>query len=200
MTVDFIDRAFLRRMAEPVVSRSRLADVAPAIGTLGPEVVQDRQPDDPVVSRLLVDCPQQWERLAERVEAACAAGSHVIAVASRGRGEGCSTTVRGLARVLLARGRDVTCRTPAMAPSSWAADVESGRRPVLVDAGVWFPAGPLHRGRLARLALDCHAVVLVRRAERPPCSACERALAAIGLEVLGEVVTFAASADSEAGA
>lgn len=199
MTVDFIDRAFLRRMAEPVVSRSRLADIAPASGTLGPDVVQDFLPDDPVVSRLLADCPQQWERLAERVEAACDSGSRVIAVASRGRGEGCSTTVRGLARVVEARGREVTCRTPAMAPSSWAG-AEAGHGPVLVDAGVWFPTGPLHRGRLARLAFGCHAVVLVRRAERPPCPACERALAAIGLELLGEVVTFAAAADSEAGA
>jgi hypothetical protein len=40
--------------------------------------------------------------------------------------------------------------------------------------------------------------VLVRRASRPPCPACASALIAIGIRVLGEVVTFAEADDSEA--
>lgn len=184
MTVDFIDRAFLHRLAVPVVP------VVPMV----PVVL----PDESVVARLRADFPERWARLAERVEAAIEAGHRVIAVAGRARGDGCSTIVSGLADVLQARGVRVTCLP---ADGAAAADLfadDGCRQCALVDAGAWFPPGPVHRGRLARAAIGCHAALLVRRAERPPCSAHGHALAAIGLHVLGEVVTFAEPSETEA--
>ncbi|MEI6240048.1 MAG: hypothetical protein WCR51_06640 [Planctomycetia bacterium] len=198
MTLDFIDRAFLQRMAEPTPSREgaeavALVDTARIVAATVPQ-----PPEDPVVRRLLASSPEQWERLAERVEAAWAAGDRVIAVAGRARGEGCSTIVHGLVHVLCARGGIATCRVGDRSPASGVIHADESGGPVLVDAGVWFPPGPLHRGRLARAAIGCHAAVLVRRAERQPCPAHERALTALGIHVLGEVVTFGDPHDSEA--
>ena len=51
------------------------------------------------------------------------------------------------------------------------------------------PSGPLRRAWLERQSLGCHAVLLVRRADEPECPAREPALEAIGVRVLGEVVT-----------
>ncbi len=187
MTVDFIDRAFLGRLAVPAMSVMPAVPVLPAVPR-----------DESVVARLRADFPERWARLAERVEAAIEAGHRVIAVAGRARGDGCSTIVSGLADVLHSRGVHVTCLP---ADGAAAADLNADgahRQCVLVDAGAWFPPGPVHRGRLARAAIGCHAALLVRRAERPPCPAHGQALAAIGLHVLGEVVTFADPSAAEA--
>jgi hypothetical protein len=62
---------------------------------------------------------------------------------------------------------------------------------VIVDAGNWFPPGPIRRHQVSRHAFGCDAVILVRRADFPPCVAHAESLAAIGLRVLGEVETFA---------
>lgn len=198
MTVDFIDRAFLRRMAEPIVVKNSFGEVA------APEAVRceaDPPPalpvSDPVVAHLLTIFPEQWARLAARLAAAFEAGDRVVAVAGRSRGDGCSTIVRGLAHVMQARGMGVTCRLRDTAFASAACRADDCGR-VLVDAGVWFPPGPLHRGRLARAVMGCHAALLVRRAGRQPCPAHEQALEALGIHVLGEVVTFADSEPSEA--
>lgn len=185
MTVDLIDRAFLSRFADPVAPP---VVVAPALPTALACEPPPPAAEDPVVEVLLAACPEQWARLAGHVEAAWAVGARVVAVVGRARGDGVSTVIRGLARVLRERGGAVACCEHGGARSGGSAD--DGPR-VLVDGGVWFPAGPVHRGRLAAAAFGCHAVVLVRRAVRAPCPVHAAALADLGIRVLGEVVTFA---------
>jgi hypothetical protein len=77
-----------------------------------------------------------------------------------------------------------------------ATDIDGGhgndRRIVLIDAGVWFPPGPIRRQKLVQESVGCDAAILVRRADREPVAARATALAALGMSVLGEVVTFAA--------
>lgn len=189
MTVDLVDHAFLRRLAGSVAPASASAPPLPAIEASP----QPPVPDDPVVSALLAEYPEQWGRLARHVEAAWSAGERVVAVAGRARGDGVSTVVRGLAHVLRQRGTAVTCLDAHPARAGEETDSAAEGRPVLVDGGVWFPTGPVHRGRLARAALGCHAAVLVRRTGRSPCPAHAAALATLGIRVLGEVVTFADS-------
>ena len=187
MIVDLIDHAFLRRLAEPATPGNAAAH--PPSSTAACH--QPPVPDDPVVAALLAEYPDQWGLLAVHVETAWAAGERVVAVAGRARGDGVSTVVRGLVHVLRQRGVAVTCPDRRGAPDGM--DLGSGNdgRSVVVDGGVWFPHGPVHRGRLARAAFGCDAAVLVRRADRFPCPAHAAALAAIGVRVLGEVVTFA---------
>lgn len=184
MTADLLDMAFLARVAgrlpvEPVAPL-REPDARPA----APEPVSPAH--DPVVSRLLEAFPEAWARLADRVEAAFSSGSRVVCVAGRSRGEGRSTVVCGLAHALRARGCFVACHED-MASGVAAADAG----PVIVDAGIWFPHGPLHLGRLAHAALGCDAAVLVRRAASATCPGHATALEAVGVHVLGEVLTFA---------
>lgn len=188
MTVDLIDQAFLRRLADPAdLADPGCPDTVAAEPLTSVVVCDGPAPavDDPVVATLLLACTEQWGRLASHVEAAWAAGERVVAVAGRARGDGVSTVVRGLAHVFHQRGLAMTCRD-----RGWT-DSGDDDCPVLVDGGVWFPPGPVHRGRLARAAFGCHAVVLVRRANRSPCLAHAAALEALGIRVLGEVVTFA---------
>ena len=68
------------------------------------------------------------------------------------------------------------------------------KRIVLVDAGVWFPPGPIRRHRVLVASLGCDAAILVRRADRQPSPARETVLAAVGVTPLGEVLTFAPAA------
>lgn len=190
---DLIDRAFMERLAPRaahVVDAPRAASAAP--GARDPDVAT-RQVVDPVVAMLLESHPDQWCRLADRVEDAMAAGDIVIAVVGRERSEGRSTVVAGLGHVLRRRGHSIDCRhcPPDREPR---AESHALAQPVIVDAGVWFPRGPVHRGRVARAAIGCHAVVLVRRATRAPCSIHGAVLAGLGVHVLGEVVTFAEAA------
>jgi hypothetical protein len=104
-----------------------------------------------------------------------------------------------LARVLRDRGRDVVAlgSMTALATDD-GSPADGGRshdkRIVLVDAGIWFPAGPIRRHRLLVASLGCDAAILVRRADRDPAPAQATALAAVGVTTLGEVVTFAAAA------
>lgn len=189
MTVDLVDHAFLRRLAASVAPEKSAAQRQRSSAACRESPV----PDDPVMAALLADYPEQWGRLAGHVEAAWAAGEQVVAVAGRTRGDGVSTVVRGLMRVLGQRGVAVSCRDSHPACAGEHTESADDGRPVLVDGGVWFPPGPVHRGRLARAAFGCHAAVLVRRAGRLPCPAHVAALAALGIRVLGEVVTFADS-------
>lgn len=186
MSVDLIDRAFLSRLAAPVATDTPAE--APALaGSVDEAPLQC----DPVVSLLLATCPEQWERLADHVEAAWQAGERVVAVAGRTRGDGVSTVVQGLACVLRGRGVALTCCEQRRHREGGAFDPAHGDGAVLVDGGAWFPIGPVHRGRLARAAFGCHAAILVRRADRSPCPPHAAALATLGIHVLGEVVTFA---------
>jgi hypothetical protein len=142
------------------------------------------------VERLLAAVPEEWLALAIRVEAACAGGAGVIAVAGGRAGEGRSTIVACLAETLADRGHavEVHDRAPVELPPA----PQRGRVSVaLVDAGVWFPGGPLRRSWLAKRSLGCQAAILVRRADEPECPAREAALVAVGVVVLGEVLTMA---------
>jgi hypothetical protein len=60
---------------------------------------------------------------------------------------------------------------------------------VLVDAGIWFPPGPIRRQRLLVATLGCEAAILVARGQGRSATRAA-ALEAIGIEVLGEVLTF----------
>ena len=141
-----------------------------------------------LVDRLLRLVPQSWDHLAQRVEDAHRGGAEVIAVTGARHGEGRTTMVECLVRTLAARGRRVERldRVPAEPPP---AERDTGSI-VIVDAGVWFPGGPIRRAWLERQSLGCHAVILVRRADQPPCEARASALEAVGLTVLGEVLTM----------
>jgi hypothetical protein len=122
----------------------------------------------------------------------------VIAVAGCERGEGRTTLLQCLAATLQDRGRDVVCVEPtdvaASRETSRGTAVGGGathdKRIVLVDAGIWFPPGPIRRQRLVVASLGSEAVILTRRADRPGAGSRAALLAALGIEVLGEVVTF----------
>lgn len=150
--------------------------------------------DAALVERLLAAAWPEWNALAVRVEDARLAGRRVIAVAGSRRGEGRTTLVDCLAAALRARGREVVCVEPgdlANAGGPASADGRGhDRRIVLLDAGVWFPPGPLHRQRLMVASLGVDAAILVRRADAPGGTARRAALEALGVDVLGEVLTF----------
>jgi hypothetical protein len=189
--IDLIDRAFIGRFqgeavegeaVEPLMSR-------PCAGEpLGDEESNDRPASNALTAALV---PAAWAAIASELEAATAAGCRVIAVVAVRRGDGCSTVAQGAVRALVARGRRAACVTkPPLQLASRDAEVDRADI-VVVDAGTWFPPGPIRRHHVARQAFGCDAVILVRRADRPRCEPHAEALAAIGLCVLGEVETFA---------
>jgi hypothetical protein len=147
-----------------------------------------------LVDRLLRVVPHAWAHLATRVEDAHREGAEVVAITGARRGEGRTTVVECLKQTLVARGRRVECLDRA--PLELASRGSDGGSIVLVDAGIWFPAGPLRRAWLERQSLGCHAVILVRRADQPACEARAAALEAVGLKVLGEVLTMTQPATS----
>lgn len=212
-SLDAVDRAFLwhadqtrRRPSRPPQSHSdnplspmpaatspSLVSAAPVPATAvhGQPIIRQPIVDDGVgsiVDRLLRIVPHALSHLADRVEDAHRDGAEVIAITGARRGEGRTTLVECLARMLSARGRRVEChdRVP-LAPVSGGRD---GGGIVLVDPGVWFPGGPLRMAWLQRQSLGCHAVILVRRIDQPACDARGTALEAVGLRVLGEVLTM----------
>ena len=207
-TLDAVDRAFLwhadRARRHPslppqVLSNGAAAAVSeaivprPAAAALVPAAAIHPQPitDDgmgTLVDRLLRVVPHAWSHLAKRVEDAHRDGAEVIAITGARRGEGRTTLVEALARALMARGRRVECHDRV--PLELASAGREGGTIVLVDAGVWFPGGPLRRAWLERQSLGCHAVILVRSADQPACPARGVALEAVGLKVLGEVLTM----------
>ena len=207
-TLDAVDRAFLwhadRARRHPslppqVLSNGAAAAVSeaivprPAAAALVPAAAIHPQPitDDgmgTLVDRLLRVVPHAWSHLAKRVEDAHRDGAEVIAITGARRGEGRTTLVGGLARALMARGHRVECHDRV--PLELASAGREGGTIVLVDAGVWFPGGPLRRAWLERQSLGCHAVILVRSADQPACPARGVALEAVGLKVLGEVLTM----------
>lgn len=215
MTLDAVDRAFLARSGQAVPGRMRSpsaspaplrepprapaavpaapsaapATVAPAV-TPPPVVEWPKDDDDDIVGRLLAAAPQQWMAVAGRIEQAAARGRKVIAIAGTRRGEGRTTLVEGLRRTLSGRGRVVRVvmhedldRIMQQGPG--------GAAVVLVDAGVWFPPGPIRRPRLLASSYGCDAALIVRRADVPQAASIVAALESVGVEPLGEVVTFA---------
>ena len=196
MTLDWLDRAFLSR---PPRSAKVAAQPQPAESTfIRLTTPPSTQPsaeffaaERSVVARLLEGVPKEWDSLAEAIESAARDGRRVVAFTGGERREGRSTVVDGVAEVLRRRGRSVAIH--ALAPLLLPFDEAEAARAVeivLVDAGPWFTTGPVRRRTVERAALGCDAVVLVRRAAAPPCPAWADALAAIGLTVIGEAVTF----------
>jgi hypothetical protein len=147
--------------------------------------------DQPLVAWLLRESPAEWAAVAERVEQAVAEGARVIAVAGGARGEGRTTLVAGLAATLQARGqRAIVVADPPAEAGETLLDKGSDHPVVIVDAGIWFPPGPIRRDRLATLSAGCDAVILVRRAAQPPSPARAAAIEQTGCRLLGEVLTF----------
>ncbi len=177
-----------------VVAAARDAEPVPAavdVATATTGITVPAAGDDSLVDRLLRTVPDAWSHLAQRVEDAHRDGGLVIAVTGARHGEGRTTLVECLRRTLLARGRRVACCgcAPVDVETVLRAD-DPGGCIVLVDAGIWFPGGPLRRGWLERQSLGCNAVILVRRADQPECPARGVALEAVGLKVIGEVLTM----------
>jgi hypothetical protein len=209
--LDAVDRGFLRWLAERPPLRASVADAAPVAAadrsppatTVAaatpplPEVWQppDPGPSAPLVDRLLHAAPRSWETIARRVEDAHRDGAGVVAVAGGRRGEGRTTVVECLARTLAARGRRVEIVDTATAAAALSGGRDGGAI-VLVDAGVWFPGGPIRRAHVERVSLGCDAVILVRREGQPQCAARGTAIEAAGLRLLGEVLTMVPVADA----
>lgn len=202
--VDIVDAMFLRRLhpdpAAPAAP-STAAEIKPAATQAEkPAVAAPVSPPPPsdtiavdefLVEWLLEKVPEQWAALATTVEQAVADGRRVIAVAGGGRGEGRTTLVAGLAATLTARGsRVVVVAGPLAEADQMLLESEPDRSLVIVDAGVWFPPGPIRRDRVASLSAGCDAAILVRRASQPSSPARAAAIEQAGCHVVGEVVTF----------
>jgi hypothetical protein len=209
MTLDMLDAAFVARWQSRTMVPPSSAPVVvpPAVPSLSapaavvpvpPVAVAPESPavpaadDRPLVDRLLEAAPQDWEALAVHVERARNRGRRVIAVAGCERGEGRTTLLHCLATTLRGRGRDVVCVEPVEMAAAAAAGggVSHDKRIVLVDAGIWFPPGPVRRQVLTVASHGCEAAILTRRADRPGIGPRAAMLASFGIEVLGEVVTF----------
>lgn len=205
MTLDGLDHAFLAQweaiasqaaapvppQPEPPAPVESAAAVAVAPGVDVPEIV----------GRLLASAPAEWNGLADELEAARTRGRRSIAITAAERCVGCSTIVATLAHVLRNRGRDVIACSGAGGTADAAfAGPAHDKRIVLVDAGIWFPSGPIRRQRLLAVSIGCDAAILVRRADSPPLPSWAVALEAIGVEPLGEVVSFASPSIPEAAA
>ena len=205
--LDQIDAAFLARWQTaappaaaavvPTPTPAAAAEELPPMQAEAPPI--DELPALPsapdattVADRLLAAAWPEWNGLAAHVESARLRGRRVFAIAGGEPREGRSTLVECLAATLRVRGRDVLCTTPTGVMSVTAPDSGPAhdKRIVLVDAGIWFPAGPIRRQWLAACTLGCDAAILVRKADRKPAVARRAALEAFGVEVLGEVLTF----------
>lgn len=199
-----IDR--VRATIGPAVS-DQTAALPAAAATVAPPPVDPQavamQFGDPLLSKLLESMPDQWIQIAEQIEAAQAVGCRVFAITAGQPGAGVTTVARGAFLTLQGRGRRVACvsKPPLQCRDLKAREHHADRADiVIVDAGIWFPPGPIRQRQVAQLAFGCDAVILVRRANRPAVPAQGETLTACGLRVLGEVITFemASSPDDSA--
>lgn len=201
--LDMVDAVFLRRLyphPAAVQPSSPVAEIEPeatqeeqpaAVALVSPPRTDTLDVDHSLVEWLLEKVPEQWAALAAAVEKAVADGLRVIAVAGGGRGEGRTTLVAGLAATLTARGwRMITVVGPLAEDGELLFASGSDRQVVIVDAGVWFPPGPLRHDHVAAMSVGCDAAILVRRAKQPPCPAWAAAIERAGCRVIGEAVTF----------
>jgi hypothetical protein len=188
MTLDFLDAAFVDRWqaATPHVGVAEPVTTEPVEAETVTDEIAAPTADD-FVGRLLVAAPAAWATLADEAVAARSRGRRTIAIVACERSAGCSTLAAGIVRVLQQRGRDAVVCAAAAVP---LAGPTHDKRIVIVDGGVWFPPGRIHRQRLLLTSSGCDAAILVVRSggRAPPgWSAC---LEAIGVEPLGEVVSF----------
>ena len=208
MTLDAIDQAFLDRWRaiQPPGNEVAPPPMPATLSCLSAAAPPASDPpqgiDAGLVERLLVAGCEEWATLTDEVEAARLAGHRVIAITGSEQGEGRTTLIACLAHTLRSRGREVTILDGGDMARVGSTDTLDGgwrhdKRIILVDAGVWFRPGPIRRSRLMVASLGCDAAILVRRADRPPSSAKATSLAAVGVAVLGEVLTFATLPQSE---
>jgi len=195
MTLDALDRAFLDHWtagtAAPPVSMGAAPPVLPTPPSISDPPAPPDQPTNDVLERLLATAWGDWCAVADEIEQARRRGRRVIAVTACDRGAGCTTLAAGLVRGLASRGHDARCATIDTCIDAPTHD----RRIVIVDAGVWFPPGRIQRRRLILASVGCDAAILVRREDRPAPPGWSVALAAIGVEPLGEVISFAGQAN-----
>ncbi|MFM8634521.1 MAG: hypothetical protein ACKOEX_06890 [Planctomycetia bacterium] len=198
---DTVDAAFLGRLRaghEP--PREAPAPPPDPTPTEAPVLVEERSEERSLEEHtlpqslgewLLATVPDQWESLAIGVERAAAVGCRVIAVAGGRRGEGRTTVVEGLVATLEARGWQVSCVTGTAGHFGIVPpEGDDSRQLVIVDAGVWFPPGPIRHERVVALSRGCDAVILVRQASVPPSPARAAAIEHAGLLLVGEVETL----------
>ncbi len=157
---------------------------------------------DQTLLELLERFPEQWAAVALAVEQASRAGTRVIAVAGHQQGEGRTTLVRGLGLLLSERGWQVTSFPSAAAWWQELVGAGPGWQPlhtktaadndiVLVDAGIWFPPGPLRPRQLLLKMFGFDGVLLMRHHAHASCPARDGAIAKAGLKSIGEIVSFA---------
>ena len=165
---------------------------------------------DLTLLHLLERCPEQWAAVVAAVEEARKAGARVIAVAGHQQGEGRTTLVRGLSLLLAERGWQVTCF--ASAASWWQELIGPGASRqhrlspttaadddlVLVDAGIWFPPGPLRPRQLQLKMFGFDGAVLMRHSDLSPSPSREEAIANAGLHAIGEIVSFSSTIQQRA--
>jgi hypothetical protein len=210
MTLDHLDHAFLDRwnaVPTPTASETCAASADPPTPPPAPPLDGTASVAGPpaadFIARLLDAARPEWSRLADEIELARGRGRRAIAITACERAAGCSTLVAAVVRILRDRGRDAISLDRSDMPSSGPA-AEHGpahdKRIVLVDAGVWFPPGRIHRQRLVVASTGCDAAILVRRPGREAPAAWGAALEAIGVEPLGEVISFAAPAGASSAA
>lgn len=178
MTLDFLDSAFIDRWQS---ATSGVMSTEPVTG----EIAVPHSDD--FISRLLDAAPAAWEALADEAVAARGRGLRTIAIVACERAAGCSTLAEGIVRVLHQRGRDaIVCPATAIPVDG----VTHDKRIVIVDGGVWFPPGRIHRHRLLVASSGCDAAILVIRSGGRAPAGWSSCLQAIGVEPLGEVVSF----------
>ena len=157
---------------------------------------------DPTLLQLLEQFPSQWAAVATAVEQARQNGTRVIAVAGHQQGEGRTTLVRGLTLLLAERGWRVACFASASAwwqelvgdAANWQQrlpEAVTADDLVLVDAGIWFPPGPLQPQQLQLKMFGFDGALLVRRHALPANPARDGVIANAGLQAVGEIVSFA---------
>ena len=194
MTLDFLDAAFVNRWQTSLppavgtpsdMSRAESPVVMPT--TTPGTAAADQPAADDFVGRLMAAARTEWEALADEAVAARGRGRRAIAIVACERAAGCSTLCTGLVRVLRDRGRDaVGCAAVAIPSTGTPHD----KRIVIVDGGVWFPPGRINRQRLLVVSSGCDAAILVVRSGSRPPACWSTCLEAIGVEPLGEVVSF----------
>ena len=198
--MDLLDRAFVHHTQKDAERprAHRLPAAHETASVVAPvEPASESAPESP-------RDPQEaiWDGVAATVEQAVWQGRTVIAVTAAERGVGASTIAVGLARALDRRGHRMAVLHGSPRQPGYYDDLcelAATHDAVLVDPGPWFGSGRLRREQLARVSHGCHAAIVVRRECGEAMPGVEAAMEAVGIDCLGEVLTFAEAAAMCAG-